>query len=368
MKILKHKSPNSLSILILLLAINIVTVGCKEEDEVIPEEPKEEVNVLKDKALFAIGAAVKVGDLEESEYATAVVENFDQISAEYEMKMKQIWSSSSNYNWTQADLLVDFAQDNNMTLHGHTLLWYREYPDWFAAAQYDSTAFETLVKSYITTVVERYKGKIVSWDVANEIFNDNGSLREDDFVYATFDDPIAFYGRCFQYVRDADPDVLLFYNDYSISIAAGKRYGVTEMVARFQEEGYPIDGIGDQFHYNLNTNESSIADGLRTMANTGLLIHLSELDLVVNVSKSNSYVFDTTEEQKQADKYQAIVEMYEDIPQEQKFGITTWGVTDKYTWLTGFWHEKEYPLLFNQFYGKKLAYQGFLDGLNSDTE
>ena len=55
--------------------------------------------------------------------------------------------------------------------------------------------------------------------------------------------------------------------------------------------------------------------------------------------------------------------MYEELPQNQKFAISTWGVTDKYTWLTSFWHPKEYPLLLDADYNKKQAYQGFLDGL-----
>jgi endo-1,4-beta-xylanase len=61
--------------------------------------------------------------------------------------------------------------------------------------------------------------------------------------------------------------------------------------------------------------------------------------------------------------YKAIVQMYEALPQTQKFAITTWGITDKYTWLTGWWHPKEYPLLFDAGYLKKKAYYGFLSGL-----
>ena len=355
-----------------LLLIPLLYVGCSEDDPGTQDQEEEEQpdnRAIKEKASFKIGAAVKSSHLSIEEFANTLEGNFNRISAEFEMKMTPIWGSETSYNWEKFDFLVDYATSHDMEIHGHVLLWYREYPTWFKNAQYDSAEFETLIKEYITTVVSRHKGKIASWDVANEIFNDNGTLRVDEFAYVTFDDPIAFYGRCFQYARDADPDAKLFYNDYNVVIASGKRFAISEMVKRFENEGYPIDGIGGQFHYDVNTPETTIENGLRDMANTGLLFHISELDLKVNVNRSNAYQFTAGEQQRQGDKYQAIVEIYERVlPDEQKFGITTWGVTDQYTWLTDFWHEKEYPLLFDASYNKKKAYDGFLAGLNDSED
>ena len=87
------------------------------------------------------------------------------------------------------------------------------------------------------------------------------------------------------------------------------------------------------------------------------------MDIKVNTSKSDSYVFTDAEAQKQSETYKYITTIYEELPQNQKFAISTWGVTDKYTWLTSFWHYKEYPLLLDADYNKKPAYQGFLEGL-----
>lgn len=337
--------------------------ACSEDDtsDVIEEA---EVYIIKDKASFNIGAAVKTSYLDEDDYTTVLTTHFNQITAEYEMKMSSVWESESSYNWDNADDLTEFAAQNDLDVHGHVLVWYNAFPSWFQTADYDSTSFENLIEDYITTTVTRYKDDVISWDVTNEIFSDDGTLREDDYVYTMFNDPIAFYGRCFQYARDADADAKLFYNDYSISINDNKREAVISMVERFQKEGYPIDGLGDQFHYMLTTSETSIEEGLTEMAETGLLIHISELDIRVNTSQSDSYVFNTSQKEEQSDKYQVIVEMYEDIPDAQKFGITTWGVTDKYTWLTNYWSDLEYPLLFDSSYNPKDAYTGFLNGLD----
>jgi len=354
------------SVLLLLIIVGTAPfIGCSEKEEpIIPiEPPVVETKTLKEKAKFPIGAAVKVAQLSETAFSTTFKSNYNQLSAEYEMKMKGIWTSQSTYKWDNADYLVNFAIQNNMKVHGHALLWYSSFPDWFKTAAYDSLNFENNVKTYIQTVVSRYKGKIVSWDVANEIFADDGTLRVESTVYKTFKDPIAFYGRCFQYARNADPDVKLFYNDYDQVLNSAKRYSVSKMVERFKKEGFPIDGIGDQFHTTVWTSKATISNGLTDIARTGLLIHISELDIRVNQNKSDAYVFTDTEQQKQADMYQSIVESFESLPQSQKFAITTWGITDKSTWLTSWWHPKEYPLLFNSNYTKKKAYDGFLSGL-----
>jgi endo-1,4-beta-xylanase len=347
---------------LVLISVGItcsVLSGCSKINQ--PENDVSEV--IKNKASFPIGAAVTMSHLKETDFSEAFRNNYNQLSAEYEMKMKQIWTSPDGYAFTNPDYLVNYAEQNNMRVHGHVLLWYQSFPDWFNNMGYDSANFENKIKTYIFTVVGRYKGKIVSWDVANEIFADNGSLRVETFVYKTFKDPVAFYGRCFRYARISDPDVKLFYNDYDIVLNAAKRNSVKEMVARFRKEGYPIDGIGEQAHTTIWTNKLSISIGLTDIASTGLLIHISELDLRVNQYKSDSYVFTDSEQQKQSDLVKAIVEMYETLPQVQKFAITTWGVADKYTWLTSWWHPKEYPLLLDSNYAKKKAYYGFFDGL-----
>jgi endo-1,4-beta-xylanase len=338
-----------------------------DKDDVAPENPvEEEVTILKDKATFGIGVAVISSELK-GIYGATVADHFDQMTGEYEMKMGTLWTGENKYNWSGADALVNFAKENKMNVHGHTLVWFKSFPGWFKNANYDSAAFESKVKLYVETVVSRYKGNAISWDVANEIFNDNGALRSVDCpVYKTFKDPIAFYGRCFQYARNADPTAKLFYNDYNVVTANPKRYAMKQMVNRFKKEGYPIDGIGDQFHYSVSTDKTVVKNGLNDMAATGLLIHISELDLKANVNKSDAYVFSTSEQKIQADAYQYIVETFESLQQEQKFAITIWGVSDKSSWLKTSWHEKEYPLLFDNDFNKKPAYDGFLKGLKQE--
>lgn len=357
-----------LSVLIILLI-----VACSSDEKIVfvqGAEPVPAVGVdtdveIKDVAGFGIGAAVKKRLIEtDQDYKDALVASFNQITAEFEMKMAEIWTSPTSYNWEAADFLVDFAETNDMEVHAHTLVWHNSIPTWLVEENNDSIVFEAKVKTYITDVVGRYKGKVKSWDVVNEVFADGGGLRDNTIIAPLFNDPIGFYGRCFQYTKDADPDAKLFYNDFTVVVDEGKRTAIKNMIARFQSEGIPIDGVGDQFHYETTTNKGTIEEGFNDIASTGLLIHISELDIKVNVNRSDAYVFSSEQAQIQSDTYEFIVGLYNALPESQKFAITTWGVGDKYTWLTDFWHPLEFPLLFDTNFNKKKAYEGFLKGLN----
>lgn len=346
----------------LSLLVAALLFSCKEESGGGTVTPA--ATLLREKAPYGIGVAIKTSLFSEADYTPTVKKHFNQITAEWEMKMESIWTGPTSYKWDAADKVVDFAQTQGLNVHGHTLVWYRSYPQWFRNAKYDSATFESSVKQYIQATVSRYKGKVTSWDVANEIFNDNGTLRSTNCpVYATFKDPIGFYGRCFRYAHEADPQAKLFYNDYSVVIAANKRAAIKRTVTRFKNEGVPIHGLGDQFHYRVNTNKTTLKNGLADLGSTGLLIHISELDIVMNTAQSESYAYSGTEASKQATMYQHIAEIFEALPQNQKFAITLWGISDKHSWLRTDWHRKEFPLLFDDNYKEKLAYKGLLSGI-----
>ena len=117
----------------------------------------------------------------------------------------------------------------------------------------DDEAFEAAVKEYITTVIQRYKGRVVSWDVINEAFDDErGALRNSVFRRRMGDDYIA---RLFRYAREADPDLLLFYNDYGAHLEPAQ-------APRRGEDARRLPGAGHSHRWRRITN----AHGLRRPA------------------------------------------------------------------------------------------------------
>ena len=217
-----------------------------------------------------------------------------------------------------------------------------------------------MVEDYITTTVTRNKGKVKYWDVVNEAIDDDGGgnpLRNSVFRQKMGDDYIK---KCFQWARNADPDALLFYNDYNMAASSGKR---AAMFALVDNLGDLVDGVGAQMHISYNgpsqSNIQAVADGT---VSRGLKLHFSELDIRANPNNDISSLTNARAEAQKA-KYKEVVEIYNAIPLDNKYALTIWGIRDSESWLIDFWGHTDWPLIFDDSYNKKSAYDGFIEGL-----
>ncbi|MDN3620534.1 endo-1,4-beta-xylanase [Polaribacter undariae] len=316
---------------------------------------------LKDAATtFSVGTITRASWVKAGGKHTEILKKeFNNITSEYEMKMNVMYPSQGNYDFSAADAMVDFAQANGMNVHGHALIWHNATPSWVENFAGTNAEFEAMVKDYITTTLTRFKGKVRSWDVVNEAFEDGSGhpLRNSVFRQKMGDDYIK---KCFQFARDADPDVLLFYNDYNMASSTTKRAAMFKMV---DELGDLIDGVGAQMHISYEgpskSNIEAVADGT---VSRGLKLHFAELDIRANPNKDITTLTDDRAQEQRA-KYKEVVQIYNSIPLANKFALTIWGVRDNESWLIDFWGNADWPLLFDSNYNKKAAYFGFLEGL-----
>lgn len=334
-----------------------VSVRTEKEPEGEPE------TFLKDVTSdFAIGMAVSTGKLG-GQYDAIYKNEFNSLTAEYEMKMNFLMPSEGNYDFSKADAIVNYAVENNMHVHGHALIWHNSsaVPNWVNNYSGSNEEFEALMEDYIKTTVERYKGKVRSWDVVNEAFEDgSGALRNSVFRQRMGDDYIE---KCYKWTREADPDVLIFYNDYNMVTDDTKRGAAIAMVDDFLQRGVPIDGFGFQMHIAYNgPTKSKIESTAKEITDRGLLLHFSELDVRANPSNTlTSLTEQRSIEQQQ--KVKEVVEVYNAIPEQSKFALTVWGLRDTDSWLLDFWGQPDWPLLFDQNFKVKKAHTGFLQGL-----
>jgi endo-1,4-beta-xylanase len=237
-----------------------------------------------------------------------------------------------------------------------------------------AAVIDTALKSFITTTVTHYKGKIKAWDVVNEPMSDGtGALR----TSANYTIPVAdastqflwadYLGRnfglkAFQYAKAADPNALLFINEYNLEYEY-KLDSLLGYVAELRNKGAIIDGIGTQMHINLQTTTASIDNELIKLAQTGLMVRISELDITMNSTKSSSFTPTAAMLASQATLYKYVVQSYlKNVPKAQRFGITVWGLTDNESWLNTP-TVPDYPLLFDKNLAKKPAYYGLLEGI-----
>jgi len=313
---------------------------------------------------FPFGASINTTLLRNNAiYRAIAAREYNSLTAENVMKMGPIHPGINTYNWVNADTLVSFAQQYNKRIHGHTLVWHISLPGWVTNFAGDSAAWENLLKSHIQTVVSHYQGRLTSWDVVNEAFNDDGTLRNSIWLQHLGPDYIA---RCFRYAHEADPAALLFYNDYGHEYSAAKLNAIAALINTFKNNGVPIHGVGLQMHINKNSSNTGIANAISVMVQTGLKVHISELDISMNPENNQSLTFTPALSQLQADKYKLIARIYKNIPTAQQFGITTWNVSDADSWIPVTYNRPDWPLPFDSLYQKKPAYQGIIDGLTSN--
>ncbi len=330
-----------------------------------------DTTTLKGVAPFKIGAAIDPTLLQNDQaYRTTLIEQHNSITIENAVKWPTVHPAANTFDFSGGDYIADFCRLNNKRLHGHCLIWYASNPDWLTNFVGDSLAWELLFKTHIQTVVAHYRGKATAWDVVNEAFRDeDGTLRVlDRYPNDNIDDGCIwarhlgtdYIARAFQYAHEADPSALLFYNEYGQEWKDAKTVSIINMVNDFRARGIPINGIGLQMHIDINTSNAGITLALQKLAATGLLIHISELDVKVNPANSQTILYSNDLQIKQADKYGFVATQYKMlVPSTQQYGITTWNVGDKDSWIRSYLRYKDWPLFFDDNYARKTCYYTF---------
>lgn len=316
---------------------------------------------LKDFMPFPFGAAINMTRTDTQPLYKATVEReYNSLTSEGAMKMRSIRPAIDSFYFAGADRIVDFAELNGMRMHGHTLVW-AAIPDWLRDFPGDSTAWEQILKNHIQTVVTHYKGRVASWDVVNEAIADNGTIRQNIWYQKLGPGYIA---RSFQYAHEADSAALLFYNDYGHEYSSARRNGINSLLRSLLADSVPVHGIGLQMHTNINIHPNALRVAIDSAAATGLLVHISELDISVNRTNDPNYVLTPAVEADQAELFRVIAEKYASLPSSQQFGITTWNVGDLDTWRRPTYGFPDFPLPFDVDYNRKLAYYALIEGAN----
>jgi endo-1,4-beta-xylanase len=328
-------------------------------------------------ANFPVGVACDPTLLQDrSGYRRVVSEEFNSITPETEQKWAAIRPSQDKFNFTKADILVNWAVANKKRVHGHTLLWHSPdgNPKWLQEFQGSRADWENLMKTHIQTVVRHYKGKIKSWDVVNEAFTETGELRmanpnqtpgkDDGSIWARNLGP-DYLARAYQYAHAADPKALLFYNDFNQNLSPKKLAAIERMVKDFKKRKIPLDGLGLQFHLDISNSNEGLSKAMKASAKTGLLVHISELDVLTSNWKNDpNLTYDADLQKRHGAKYKFIAQEYQRVvPKKQRYGITHWNVGDSDSWITQWLKLKDWPLLFDENYQRKKIYYDYREGL-----
>jgi endo-1,4-beta-xylanase len=326
---------------------------------------------LKDyyKDFFFIGVAVSPRSLRTDE-AQLITTQFGSLTAENAMKMGPIHPLEHKYNWSVADSIATFAKANNLKLRGHTLCWHNQAPAWMfidsaTGKQVTKEILLQRLKDHITTVVSRYKGTVYAWDVVNEAISDNKEeyLRNSVWYQVCGDEYIA---KAFQWAHEADPNALLFYNDYN-EIDPVKREKIIQLIKSLKEKGVPIHGVGLQGHWAINEpSKEQLEKTLFDFSQLGISLQITELDISVypkehsaRERRAEDYdtVFTKEKEEKQVEVYKMCFDLFRKYRQYIS-SVTFWNISDRHSWLDNFpvRGRKDYPLLFDKDLKPKRAF------------
>ncbi|MCQ2213067.1 MAG: endo-1,4-beta-xylanase [Bacteroidaceae bacterium] len=330
---------------------------------------------LKDtyKNYFDVGVAINTRNLDEASQKI-ILTNFNSITCENEMKPGELHPKEGEYNWERADKIANFCREHKIKLRGHNLVWHSQFCDWMftdaKGKEVTKEVFYKRLREHIHTVVNRYKDIIYCWDVVNEAMADGngrgwGNRQPNPYresrLYKLCGDE--FIAKAFEYAHEADPNAILFYNDYNAADPA-KRDRIYNMVKKMQDAGVPITGIGMQGHYNIyGPSMEDVEAAIVKYSELVKHIHFTELDIRANEEMGGQLQFSRQGVQirdhvkaMHTDQYVnlfKVLRKHKDVIDV----VTFWNLSDKDSWVG----TANYPLLIDGDLRYKDAYYAVRD-------
>lgn len=305
---------------------------------------------------FYIGAATDPAYLRRPDHAGLLAHQFNMLAVENAMKWEVVHPEPDRYDFTNGDALVAFAQANDMLVYGHVLVWDLQQPDWLTQGDHTRDEWIQILCKHIKTVVGHYRGQIYAWDVVNEAFENDGTLRNTHWLRQIGPEyiPMAFH-----WARQADPEALLIYNEHGAEGLNKKSQAVYVMLQSLLRLGTPIDGVGLQMHVFLDGPPApqELAENMRRLGDLGMQVHITEMDVRTYASQASP----AEKSNAQAETYRAAMAACLQATNCNVF--VTWGLTDHYSWIPGYFKQPDAPLLFDDAGQPKPAYQAVLDEL-----
>ncbi|WP_327561783.1 endo-1,4-beta-xylanase [Actinophytocola sp.] len=293
-----------------------------------------------------IGTAVDTNALaNEAMYRTVLNREFNIVTAENAMK----WDATEpnapgQFTFGGADTIVSTARANGQQIHGHTLVWHSQTPGWVQSL--NATDMRAAMQRHINALLTRYGSDVRSWDVVNEAFNEDGTMRNSFWLQRLGSGYIA---DAFRLARAADPDAELCINDFNTEGQNAKSNGLFNLVQSLLQQGVPINCVGFQGHLAIQFGfPSNVQANFQRFANLGLNVKITELDVRMQTPR------DANKDTQQATFYRNMVNACVAVSRCNQ--ITMWGFTDLHSWVPGTFPNEGFALPLDNNYQPKPAY------------
>lgn len=289
--------------------------------------------------------------------AELVAAQFSSVTPENAAKWEVLRPAQDTFDFDAFDAVVEAAEANGQRVRGHTLLWHSQNPAWLKSGTFTPDQMRELLHEHIATVVGRYAGRVAAWDVANEIFTDEGVLRQENPFIAALG--VGIVGDAIRWAHEADPEAKLFLNDFDVETPGPKVDAYLALIADLQAQGVPIDGMGLQGHLSTQYGRpKQLQSVIEKFAALDLDVEITELDVRMPVSGDGPSKADLLgQAQYYADVAAACMAV------ERCTGITVWGVSDKNSWVPFTFPGEGAALMFDEDLAPKPAFEAFRETL-----
>ncbi len=314
---------------------------------------------------LAVGTGVKGYALSsDADYAAKLASEYTQVTPENEMKWDATEPSRDDFDFSRGDAVVDYAESNGLAVHGHTLVWNEQLPSWLTGGHWRKRELITIMKNHIQTVMRHYKGRVRSWDVVNEAIGVK-SIWSQVIGYPDY------VKLAFQFAHEADPDARLFYNEINADGVSGKSRSMYKLMSSLKRQlpGVPL-GVGLQMHVSLCAplgarcppSAADVERNMKRFSDLGMDVDVSEMDVRLEDGENGS---GPTPEalDKQADVYRGILKACLDVSRCR----TTWGFTDRFSWIPGKYDGYGYALPFDANLQPKPAFDALCEALGGSS-
>jgi endo-1,4-beta-xylanase len=301
-----------------------------------------------------VGTAVDMSALaNDPTYKAAIAREFNTVTPENVMKWETVEPQQGVTDFSQGDALVRFARANHQTVRGHTLVWHSQLPAWLTAGTFTPTELRNILRRHFFEEAGHFRGRIYAWDVVNEAFTEDGTLRDTIWLRALGPDYIA---KAFIWAHKADPHAKLYYNDYNLESIGPKSDAALALVKQLKARHVPIDGVGFQGHLGIQyPYPDTFGDNLERFAAAGFDVAITETDVRMVLPVTPEKL--ATQATYFGDMMRSCVAVRRCVT------FTLWGFTDKYSWVPGFFTGEGAATPFDEAFQPKPAYFALRDGL-----
>ena len=311
---------------------------------------------LADAADVIFGTAVTSERLDEPDFSATLVDTFNSVTPEWELKWDAVQPSPDEWDFGPVDEIVEFAEANDLQVKGHALIWEQDLidstPEWVLQID-DPDELRQVITDHITTVMDRYEDSIDRWDVVNEPLETLGDELYDNHFRQVLGD--GYVAEMFAIAEAAAPGESLWLNEAAVEFQPAKAAALVALTRDLVDAGVPIDGVGIQGHLVGGTVDAVALEQLvAELEALGVEVAITELDVPARDEVDPLGV--------QAETYRDALDA---CFAQRCRDVTLWGFTDRYTWIDGTFGEGLAPLPFDVDYRPKPALDAIRERLAS---